>query len=302
MIRRIVLAALLALAPLTVEAANCGGNPFTLLNGQTADATQVMANFNNLLNCANNNLAHNAANSDITSLSGLTTPLSVAQGGTGATTLLLNGVLLGNGTSALQTVAPSTSGNVLQSNGTTWVSAVGFGSVTEAPSGGINVINGTTTAVLKFFPADLAVKTTPTSADFIVIADVAASSQGKVALSPAATSATTFTGTNTNQWITPGGFGGNVTLQTTGGFFKIPGGAIIQAGSLTVGGTSQATVTLPVTCPTSLDSVAVSYNDTPTSVSLPTTGPGTGTLTTSSFVLSNGSGAPHLIGWIAFCH
>jgi hypothetical protein len=31
-------------------------------------------------------------------------------------------VLLGNGTSALQTVAPGTVGNVLVSNGTTWVS------------------------------------------------------------------------------------------------------------------------------------------------------------------------------------
>jgi len=38
-------------------------------------------------------------------------------------------VLLGNGTSAFQTVAPSTSGNVLTSNGTTWTSAAagGFG-------------------------------------------------------------------------------------------------------------------------------------------------------------------------------
>jgi hypothetical protein len=63
------------------------------------------------------------ANSDITSLSGLTTPLSVAQGGTGAATLTSNNVLLGNGTAALQAVAPSTSGNVLASNGTTWASS-----------------------------------------------------------------------------------------------------------------------------------------------------------------------------------
>jgi hypothetical protein len=34
-----------------------------------------MANFNNILSCANGNLAHNGANSDITSLSGLLTPL-----------------------------------------------------------------------------------------------------------------------------------------------------------------------------------------------------------------------------------
>ena len=51
------------------------------------------------------------------------TDLAVADGGTGSSTLSANAVLLGNGTSALQTVAPSTSGNVLTSNGTTWTSA-----------------------------------------------------------------------------------------------------------------------------------------------------------------------------------
>jgi len=62
--------------------------------------------------------------------SGGTTPnlsftgtLPVANGGTGATTLTANNVLLGNGTSALQVVAPGTNGNVLTSNGTTWTSA-----------------------------------------------------------------------------------------------------------------------------------------------------------------------------------
>jgi hypothetical protein len=49
--------------------------------------------------------------------------LAVANGGTGANTLSANAVLLGNGTSTLQTVAPGTSGNVLTSNGTTWTSA-----------------------------------------------------------------------------------------------------------------------------------------------------------------------------------
>lgn len=57
------------------------------------------------------------------SISSLVTPLPVASGGVGAATLTANSVLLGNGTSALQTVAPSTSGNLLVSNGTTWSSA-----------------------------------------------------------------------------------------------------------------------------------------------------------------------------------
>jgi hypothetical protein len=54
-----------------------------------------------------------------------TTPVS--GGGTGSSSLALNNVLLGNGTSPLQVVAPGTSGNVLQSNGTTWQSAAAGG-------------------------------------------------------------------------------------------------------------------------------------------------------------------------------
>lgn len=50
--------------------------------------------------------------------------LPVANGGTGSSSLTLNNVLLGNGTGALQSVSPGTAGNVLTSNGSTWVSAV----------------------------------------------------------------------------------------------------------------------------------------------------------------------------------
>lgn len=53
----------------------------------------------------------------------ITGTLPVANGGTGAATLTANNVLLGNGTSAVQFVAPGTSGNVLTSNGTTWSSS-----------------------------------------------------------------------------------------------------------------------------------------------------------------------------------
>ena len=49
--------------------------------------------------------------------------LPVASGGTGTTTIPANQVILGNGTSAVTTVAPSTNYNSLISNGTTWTSA-----------------------------------------------------------------------------------------------------------------------------------------------------------------------------------
>jgi hypothetical protein len=57
------------------------------------------------------------ANSNITSLSGLTTPLSVPQGGSGLASLAQYNVLAGNGTGTISAIAPSTSGFVLTSNG-----------------------------------------------------------------------------------------------------------------------------------------------------------------------------------------
>jgi hypothetical protein len=53
---------------------------------------------------------------------GLFNQAPVANGGTGRSTLTANNVLLGNGTSAVNFVAPGTNGNVLTSNGTTWQS------------------------------------------------------------------------------------------------------------------------------------------------------------------------------------
>ena len=69
---------------------------------------------------------------------GVTGTLPVANGGTGATTLTANNVLLGNGTSAPQAIAPSTSGNVLTSTGSTWAS-------TAPAAGGSMVLLSTVT-------------------------------------------------------------------------------------------------------------------------------------------------------------
>jgi hypothetical protein len=83
--KRLLIALALALFAVPAVAAPCGGYPYTLTNGQTADATQVMGNFNAVLNCLTANAAANGSNTDITALSGLTTPLSIPQGGTGGT-------------------------------------------------------------------------------------------------------------------------------------------------------------------------------------------------------------------------
>jgi len=103
----------------TVSQVTTAGATYLLKASNLSDVADATTSRGNLV------AAKSGANSDITSLTGLTTPLTVAQGGTGAATLTSNNVLLGNGTSAPQVVAPSTSGNVLTSNGTTWTSAAG---------------------------------------------------------------------------------------------------------------------------------------------------------------------------------
>lgn len=68
-----------------------------------------MANLNQIVANTNSNGAHNGANSDITSLTactqitGMTTPLTVPQGGTGVATLTSAAPVVGAGASALTT-------------------------------------------------------------------------------------------------------------------------------------------------------------------------------------------------------
>ena len=76
--------------------------------------------------------------------------VGVANGGTGATTLTANNVLLGNGTSAPLFVAPGTNGNVLTSNGTTWSSstpASGFSAAADNTFTGIQTFTGSTSKI-----------------------------------------------------------------------------------------------------------------------------------------------------------
>ena len=77
------------------------------------------------INTADGKLFYKDSSNAVQVIAWKTTPVSA--GGTGSTSLTANNVLLGNGTSALQVVAPGTAGNVLTSNGTTWVSSASSG-------------------------------------------------------------------------------------------------------------------------------------------------------------------------------
>ena len=92
----------------------------------TTGVTGTLPTANGGTNLTTFTAANNAVYS--TSASVLTAgTLPVQAGGTGATTLTLNSVLIGNGTSAVTAVAPGTTGNLLTSNGTAWVSTANTG-------------------------------------------------------------------------------------------------------------------------------------------------------------------------------
>jgi len=81
------------------------------------------------------------ASTPLASSGGLTPNISlgtvgVGNGGTGQTALTANSVLVGNGSLPVQAVAPGSSGNVLTSNGTGWISSAPSGGPPSGAAGG----------------------------------------------------------------------------------------------------------------------------------------------------------------------
>ena len=92
----------------------------------TADNASIAAGTDHqVLRRSGTSLAFGAVN--LAQSAAITGTLPVSNGGTGATTLTANNVILGNGGSAVQFVAPGTNGNVLTSNGSTWASSPATG-------------------------------------------------------------------------------------------------------------------------------------------------------------------------------
>lgn len=122
--------------------------PFTLTNGTTADASQVMANYNALVAC----LARAAAagtNTDITSLVGLTTPLPASEGGTRS---YATGAGVSTGSANAQIINSLTPGNYSLTAGNIVYFMAGF--TNSGPmtwnvngTGAVNVVLHTATGV-----------------------------------------------------------------------------------------------------------------------------------------------------------
>jgi len=80
--------------------------------------------------------------------------VGVDQGGTGLNSILLNGVMVGNGTNSISTVTATTNGQVLTWNGSNWTAimptAVSAGTLGTSTANGLSVSNN----VISLSPAD----------------------------------------------------------------------------------------------------------------------------------------------------
>lgn len=132
--------------------------------------------------------------------------VTVAQGGTGATSLTANNVLLGNGTSALQVVAPGTSGNVLTSNGTTWQSST--------PASGVSLsANNTWTGKQSFIGTASVVATVlQDAAETATVSATAAT--GAITYFPSTQSVLYYTSNASGNWTLNVTFGALTTMDT----------------------------------------------------------------------------------------
>lgn len=203
-------------------AAIAATNATQWVSGQAYDAGDVVYSPINFLSYRANT---NTSGTTDPSLSANWTPLNevdlstdavgtlpVANGGTGATTLTANNVLLGNGTSAVQFVAPGSSGNVLTSNGTTWASAT--------PSGGSDLQEFSTSGTW----------TKPAGATFVMVEAWGGGGGGGSGQSGAA---------GTERWGGTGGGGGAYTCRLLKAS-DLPASVLVTVGA---GGTGGASIT-----------------------------------------------------------
>ena len=137
----------------TVVSSNNPGTTGTVLASNGTGVAPSWAAVVNSFSAGSTGLTPSTASTGAVTLAGT---LAVGSGGTGAATLAANNVLLGNGTSALQVVAPGTSGNLLTSNGTTWSS-------TAPPASGASLSNDTSTATNLYPIFAAATSGTPTT-------------------------------------------------------------------------------------------------------------------------------------------
>jgi hypothetical protein len=218
---------------------------------------------------------------NITIASTLPTVLTVPRGGTGLSSVAANNLLLGNGTNALSTLAPGTSGYVLTSNGAgaapTWQAGGGGGG--GAPTDAYYLVsqaNGTLSNEVNLGLLSSGVLFSTVSSSVSTVSSITPGASGTVLTSNGAGSAPT--------WQSAGSGSLGPTLTTINGL-------TIAAGDMLVGSGSNAMTNLAKGSNSTFlgvnSSGVIGWNALPGI--LPNLGTVTGT-TTGSLLVGNGSG------------
>lgn len=128
---------------------------------------------------------------------------TVSQGGTGRSSLTANSLLAGNGTGLVNLIAPSTNGNILQSNGTEWQSVAPSFAASVITSGTLALARGGTGADLSATGgANQFVKQTSAGGAFTVAAITSADLTTALTTPPAIGGTTPAAVTATNLSVT----------------------------------------------------------------------------------------------------
>jgi hypothetical protein len=256
----------------------------TTINGTYLIASVGSTTFTYALNGGDFSTADTGTVLDITYCNltnNVTGTLAVAKGGTGATTLNSNALLIGNKTSAFSVLKPSTNGNVVTSTAGSTVSNNSFivgaeytvltlGTTTNAEW---NTIGGTSAVTY-------AVGTVFTAA-------VTGTGSGN---GNATTNVFSMTSINTN-------FTGSNQSLTASGYQKLPGGLIMQWGNVSPTANNVTTVTFPTAFPTACVNVQLTIENSTTSdvyTMRLNASPGT-----TDFVIRNSQGTAYVTYWFA---
>ncbi len=289
--KKLIAALLLCLLPSLAQATSCPSYPFTLQNNTTADATQVMANFNVVRNCVINNTANNGVNTDITQLVGLTTPLAAGFGGS---SVYVGGISAGTATAqTLSAPVPTgfalTAGN--QVNFIIGVSNSGALTLNVNSTGATNVFKSSPTGPIALTGGEMVAGNTA-----VVIYD---GTQFILLTVDPSSAIPVGTSLNFRGMTVPAGFlaeGGQAVSRTTyAALFAVmtfTSAAVTTAGSKIITGIS-STATLGVGMPVGGSNITcgdtIASVDSPTQVTLLTNNAGSSGATTLTF-------APHGVG------
>jgi len=161
-------------------------------------------------------------------ISSVSAPITVAQGGTGLTTITANGLMVGNTTGNITIISPGATGNVLVSTGTTWSSTAPTAQV--YPGAGIANSTGTAWGTSYTTNGSGTVVALITSPTFVTptLGVATATSVNKVAITAPASSAT-LTLANGSTLVTVGAFSTTVTATNTTAVTLPTSGTIISS-------------------------------------------------------------------------